>query len=60
MTYLSYTEIMNILDKAKREYIAKMKVPDTKSHDKKFAFHAKLVVDKLEKDFFDEMSRKVK
>ena len=60
MTYLSYTEIMNVLDKARREYIAKLKVADAKSHEKRFAFHGKLIVDKVEKDFFEEMSRKVK
>jgi len=51
---------MNVLDKARREYIAKLKIADAKSHEKRFAFHGKLIVDKVEKDFFEEMSKKVK
>ena len=58
MTYLSLAEILIILGKAKKRYDARFKSPDAKPHDKRFAFHAKIVINEIEKDICKKADNK--
>lgn len=57
--YLSLVEIADVLNRAKKGYIDKFKSPKTRPHEKKFAFHAKIVIDKIEKDMLDKANKKI-
>jgi len=58
VTYLSLAEILIILGKAKKRYNARFKSPDVKPHDKRFAFHAKIVINDIEKDIREKADNK--
>lgn len=52
--YLPVEEILRVLDRASKGYIQKIKSSDASWHDKKFAFHAKITIDKIRKEIINK------